>query len=182
VDVFLSASTSEVDRLAAAGRIAAATRVDLASNRLVIAQASDARPLGSIAELSGARFQRIAIGQPRTVPAGRYAEETLRKLGLWERLEPRFITCENVRQVLDYVARGEVDAGFVYGTDVLLLPDRVVATAEAPADSHAPIRYQGVVLAGAAHGEAGRQFLALLTAAEGQNIFKQLGFLPPLGP
>jgi molybdate transport system substrate-binding protein len=182
VDLFVSASPDEVDRLARAGKILPDSRTDLASNRLVVALAADAKPLTSFADLAGARFQRIAIGNPKTGPAGRYAREALTGLGLWDRLEPRLVHAENVRQVLDYVARGEVDAGLVYRTDIRLLPGKVVEGPEAPSGSHAPIRYQGVIPAEAPHAKRSRQLLEYLTSAEGQKILANHGFLPPDQP
>src|SRR5207302_518998 len=83
---------------------------------------------------------------PRTVPAGRYAEESLRALGLWGRLRPKLIFAENVRQALDYVSRGEVDAGFVYVTDVTTRSGRVKEAFRPPDDTYGPIVYPGAVV------------------------------------
>ncbi len=67
----------------------------------------------------------MAVGNPATVPAGRYTKEALVKAGLWDTLSPKFILAESVRQVLDYVSRGEVDAGLVYSTDAAIAKGKV---------------------------------------------------------
>ena len=99
------------------------------------------------ADLLEARVGRIVIGNPKTVPAGQYAEESLRALGLWDRLQPKLVFSENVRQALDYVARGEVDAGFVYTTDAAARTQGVKEAFRPPDDSYRPVIYPGAVVA-----------------------------------
>jgi molybdate transport system substrate-binding protein len=89
-------------------------------------------------DLLEARVGRIVIGSPKSVPAGQYAEESLRALGLWDRLQPKLVFAENVRQALDYVARGEVDAGFVYTTDAASRVKGVKEAFRPPDDSYRP--------------------------------------------
>ncbi len=120
------------------------------------------------ADLLEARVGRIVIGNPKTVPAGQYAEESLRALGLWDRLQPKLVFAENVRQALDYVARGEVDAGFVYTTDAAPR-GRAVKEAFRPAeDSYRPVVYPGAVVAASKQAaRAAAAFIDLLGAARG---------------
>ncbi len=112
VDVFISAAPQPMDQLQAHGRILDGTRIGLLSNELVLVvpQGAQGRIKG-FEDLSGAA--RIALGDPGFVPAGQYAQQILRYLGLWESLRPRLIYGQDVRQVLEYVARAEVDAGIV---------------------------------------------------------------------
>src|SRR5688572_22669650 len=118
IDVFLSAAQRQMDELERQNLIVSATRRAFARNVLTVIKPADSRiDIAKPADLLDARVRRIVIGSPKTVPAGQYAEESLRALGLWDRLEPKLVFAENVRQALDYVARGEVDAGFVYTTD-----------------------------------------------------------------
>ena len=87
------------------------------------------------------------IGNPKTVPVGQYAEESLRALGLWDRLQPKLVLAENVRQALEYVARGEVDAGFVYTTDAAVRAARVKEAFRPGEDTYRPVLYPVAVVA-----------------------------------
>jgi molybdate transport system substrate-binding protein len=122
---------------------------------------------------------RIAIGSPKTVPAGQYAEESLRALGLWDRLQPKLVFAENVRQALDYVARGEVDAGFVYTTDAATRGQGVKEAFRPPDDSYRPIVYPGAVVAAAKQRALGQAFLDLLGSPQGRTVLSRFGFQPP---
>src|SRR5262245_37515788 len=118
VDVFLSAAQRQMDELEKQNLIVVATRRAFARNVLTVVKPADSRvDITKVADLLESSVGKIAIGSPKSVPAGQYAEESLRALGVWDRLQPKLVFAENVRQVLDYVARGEVDAGFVYATD-----------------------------------------------------------------
>ncbi len=119
VDVFASAGLKEMDELERQGLTAPGSRVNFAGNTVVLAvPAASTFRLEAFSDLTRKEVKKIAIGNPQTVPAGRYAEQVLRSLNLWEPLKDKLVFAENVRQVLDYVARGEVDAGLVYATDV----------------------------------------------------------------
>ena len=119
IDLFLSAAVSQMDDLEKKSLIVAGSRRAFARNVLTVIMPGDSKvDIAKATDLLDRRVSRIVIGNPKTVPAGQYAEECLRTLGLWERLLPKLVFSENVRQALDYVARGEVDAGFVYTTDL----------------------------------------------------------------
>ena len=123
VDVIASAAEKEMDELRAKNLIARTTRKDFARNALVLVVPVDSQlHLQSFSDLQKPGVTKIAIGNPKTVPAGQYAEELLCNIQLWPKVESRLIMGENVRQVLDYVARGEVDAGIVYATAVQVAP------------------------------------------------------------
>jgi molybdate transport system substrate-binding protein len=118
VDVFVSAGARQMDELERQRLIDPQTRRAFARNVLVVIKPADRRlDLVRPEDLLGPGVQRVVIGNPRTVPAGQYAEESLRALGLWDAVQRKLVLAENVRQALEYVARGEVDAGFVYATD-----------------------------------------------------------------
>src|SRR5260370_42472318 len=112
----------------------------------------------------------MGIGSPRRGPAGQYAEESLRALGLWDRLQPKVVFAENVRQALDYVARGEVDAGFVYATDAVTRARGVKVAFRPPGDSYRPILYPGAVAASARQPTLGRSFLDLLGSPQSLTV------------
>ena len=180
IDVFVSAATRQMDELEQKKLILSDTRRAFARNVLVVVTPADSgRDLTAIADLLDARVTRVAIGNPKTVPAGQYAQESLRAVGAWDRLGPKLIFAENVRQVLEYVARGEVDAGFVYATDVPTAGPRVREAFRPGEDTYPPVVYPVAVVAGSRQERLARAFVQLLTGAEGQAALRGLGFQPP---
>src|SRR4029078_9557753 len=112
--------------LAPTGLITPESRRDFTRNALVlVVPADEALELKSFADLAGLKVKRLAMGNPKTVPAGQYSEQSLTRLGLWQQVESRVVLGEDVRQVLDYVARGEVEAGLVYASDVRAADSRL---------------------------------------------------------
>jgi molybdate transport system substrate-binding protein len=179
VDIFISAADRQMDELERTGRLVAGTRRTFARNVLTVITTVDApHPLSRPEDLAGPGVQRIVIGDPRTVPVGQYAEESLRALGLWEKLQPKLVLAGNVRQALEYVARGEVDAGFVYTTDVAVRVGRVKEAFRPPETTYRPITYPVAVVAGTAHAELARHFIDLLVGPEGSAILARFGFQP----
>ena len=175
VDVFISASPQPMDQLQAHRQILDGTRIGLLSNELVLVvpKAAGGR-LKGFADLPSA--DRIAIGDPGFVPAGQYAMEILRHLGLWDSLRPRLIYGQDARQVLEYVARAEVDAGIVFVTDAVLMPDKVTRVARAPAGSHQAVLYPAAVMTQSKNPEQARAFLDFLTRPEARALFEKRGF------
>jgi molybdate transport system substrate-binding protein len=179
-EVFISAAPEQVEELVAAELADGGSRRVIAGNTLVlIAPADAASPPTGFADLADSRHKRIAIGDPRTVPAGQYAMQTLTVLKLADALKGRLIYGASVRQVLDYVERGEVAAGLVYSTDALLSGGKVRVIATADASTHDPIIYPVVVINDRKR-QAAERFVAYLTTGEAQRILKERGFAPPL--
>ena len=180
VDVFASASPREMDALEQKGLILKDTRKNFAENRVVLVLPARASvPLTSFDDLKRKEVKRIAIGNPQTVPAGRYAEEVLKHFNLSDFVKDKLIFAENVRQVLDYVSRGEVDAGMVYSTDALIKSKQVKIAVEAPPKSHAPVVYPIAVIKGSKKESLGKEFISLVSAKDGREILKRYGFLVP---
>lgn len=180
VDVFLSAAQRQMDELDKQNLIVVASRRAFARNALVVIRPADSKiDITKAADLLEARVGRIVIGNPKTVPAGQYAEESLRALGLWDRLQPKLIFSENVRQALDYVARGEVDAGFVYTTDAAARVQGVKEAFRPPDDSYRPVIYPGAVVAASKQATLAQAFLDLLGSADGRAVLGRFGFQPP---
>jgi molybdate transport system substrate-binding protein len=177
VDVFAPADQDTMDRAQKHGLIDAATRVDFTANELLLAVPADSAMIGGIEDLTGANVGRLALGEPDAVPAGSYTKAALVALGLWERLEPRMIYGLSVKQALDYVALGEVDAAFVYATDARVARGRVRAVATM--GGHKPIVYPAAVVAASDHKEAARAFMAFLCGEPGQAILARFGFIKP---
>ena len=176
-DVFASADEIAMNRGEKEGVIASGTRRDFASNVLVaIVPASSKIPLKAITELAGPAVKRIAIGTPQTVPAGRYAKEALESAGVWGAVEPKLVFTQNVRQALDYVAREEVDAGFVYATDAVIMPERVKVVF---APLKKPVRYPIAVVKDSRNAKLAQAFVAFVDGAEGRKMLARHGFRAP---
>ena len=180
VDVFISAAQRQMDELEQKGLIAAATRRVFARNVLtVIKPAGSTLDIAKSADLAGPKVQRIVIGNPRTVPVGQYAEESLKAVGLWDRLQAKLVLAENVRQALDYVARGEVEAGFVYTTDVAVRSGQVVEAFRPAEDTYRPVTYPAAVVKASKQPALAQAFVDLLVSRDGQAALSRLGFQPP---
>jgi molybdate transport system substrate-binding protein len=178
VDVFASADQKTMDQAKEKNLILAETRKDFVSNGLVLLVPKDSKlTIKDVKDLSESKIARIAMGNPETVPAGRYAQEVLSKAGLWEGLKPKLIYAENVRQALDYVTRGEVDAGFAFATDAAVAKDKVQVAAAA--EGHTPIRYPVAVIAGTKKKELSQRFIGFLLGSQGQDILARYGFGKP---
>lgn len=176
VDVFASASPKEMDALQKDHRIEVGTRVDFASNQLVLIV-----PLRSSLkrweDLRLPAVRRVALSNPASVPSGRYAQETLTRRGLWTVVQGKAVLGENVRQTLAYVSGGDVDAGIVFATDALAERQRVrVVAAAIPGKDHSPILYPAAVITGAPNLPAARQFVMFLQSPTAQNILARYGF------
>lgn len=181
VDIFASAGEKQMDELAEKGLIEIASRRNFAQNQLVLIVPKDSKvKINSFAELTNSEVQKIAIGEPKTVPVGQYTEQLLAKLNLKNELQGKLISAQDVRQVLDYVSRGEVDAGIVYATDAKIANNKVEIAAISPEDSHQPILYPITIIKDSANKELANEFIETLLSAEGQNILQKYGFLPVL--
>lgn len=180
VDLFISAAERPMDEQEKRGLIIASTRRVFARNVLTVIKPADSQlDLAKPSDLLDARVGKIAIGNPRTVPVGQYSEEALRALGLWERLRPKLVFAENVRQALEYVASGDVDAGFVYTTDAATRAGRVKEAFRPPDDSYRPIVYPVAVVAASRQPALARAFIDALLSADGRMTLTRLGFRPP---
>jgi len=180
IDLFISAAPRQMDELEKKGLVLAATRRVFARNVLIVVKPADSRiDLTKPSDLLDPRVTKIVIGSPKTVPVGQYAEESLRALGLWERLQAKLVFAENVRQALDYVARGEVDAGFVYTTDAATRAKQVKEAFRPAEDTYRPILYPVAVVAGAKHPAVAQAYVDLLLSRDGQAVLARFGFLPP---
>ena len=180
VDLFISAAQRQMDELGQKGLIDTASRRVFARNVLtVIKPAGSALDISKPADLLDPKVRRIVIGNPRTVPVGQYAEESLKALALWDRVQPKLVFAENVRQALDYVARGEVEAGFVYSTDIPMRAGQVTEAFRPAEDTYRPVTYPVAVVKDSRQPALARAFIDLLMSREGQSALSRLGFQPP---
>lgn len=177
-DVFASADQETLDQAQAKSLIDPATRRNFVSNALVvIVPAASSNVPGAVSDLAHAPYARIAIGLPASVPVGRYTRAVLEAAGLWNAIEPRMIGAENVRQALDYVARGEVDAAFVYATDAAIMPGKMKVALTVPTTK--PILYPVAVVAASPNAAVAAGFVEFLGGAQAQAAFARYGFGKP---
>ena len=180
IDLFISAAQRQMDELEKKQLVVPGSRRVFARNVLTVIKPADSRiDLARPDALVGAAVQRIVIGNPKTVPVGQYAEESLRALGLWDRVQPKLVFAENVRQALDYVARGEVDAGFVYTTDAAVGGPRIKEAFRPAEDTYRPVLYPVAVVARARQAALAQAFIDWLVSRDGQAVLHKHGFQPP---
>ena len=173
-DIFASADQDTMNKAEAENLIIQETRRNFALNSLVLIVPKGETKITGVDDLPNAK--QIAIGNPDSVPAGRYAKASLESQGLWEKLNSIYIQGESVRQVLDYVTRAEVEAGFVYATDAFIAADSVDIVATMT--GHAPVLYPVAVVAGSKNQDSASKFIDFLLSADGMNILKAYGFSP----
>ncbi len=178
VDVFASADQKTMDQAQEKGLIVLASRKDFVSNTLVLIVPQHSKlALTGPKDLVSAAVKRVALGNPANVPAGRYADKALTQAGLWEALQPKLILGESVRQVLDYVSRGEVDAGLVYATDAAIAQGKVKTVAQV--QGHQPIVYPVALVAAGQKQALAQELLNFLFAPESVAILSKYGFGKP---
>jgi len=178
VDVFASADQDAMDKADTLKLLAPASRRNFASNSLVLITPMAATlAIKGIADLQQAGVARVTMGNPASVPVGRYTKHALEQAKLWAAVEPKAIYGASVRQSLDYVARGEVDAGFVYATDAAVMKDKVKVVATVPTET--PVSYPIAVIAAGPQAAAGRKFADYVLSSSGQAILAKYGFGRP---
>lgn len=178
VDVLAAADQKTMNRAQEKKLIVPGTRRNFVSNRLVLIAPQDSPlALSGLGDLTRPEVKRVAVGNPATVPAGSYAREALEKVGLWDTLSPKFILAESVRQVLDYVSRGEVDAGLVYSTDAAIAKGKVKVIQTVT--EHAPILYPIAVTAATDKKTLAQSLVDFILSPPAQEIFLRFGFGKP---
>jgi molybdate transport system substrate-binding protein len=177
VDIFASASVKEMDELESKGLLIKNTRWNFARNSLVlVVPANSKQRVRSCDDLAADSVKRIAIGNPRSVPAGKYSEETFRNLHLLERLKEKLVYAENVRQVMDYVSRGEVDAGLVFYSDTFSRRSGFKIAGKVPNGSHEEINYPIAVVRGTTNESLSKAFILTVISEKGKEVLEKNGF------
>lgn len=178
VDVFASADQLSMDIASNQRLLAAGERHDFARNTLVVIVPADSKlVLRDLAGLRQPGVHRIAVGNPASVPVGRYTRDALEARQLWIELGARLVLAQNVRQALDYVARGEADAGFVYATDAAIAKGQVKVALQVPLAR--PVTYPIALVAASTHQDEARRFIAYVLAPEAQAVLAKYGFARP---
>lgn len=177
VDIFASADQETMDKASQKELIIEASRKDFLANTLALIVSNNSPVPTSLENLSQKYYPRIALGTVESTPIGRYTKVTLEQAQLWNPLQSRFIFAENVRQVLDYVRRGEVEAGFVYTSDTYKKNEEVKTAFTF--NSIKPILYPIAILKNAQHKKEVQLFLDFILSQRGQKIFIEHGFSSP---
>ncbi|MBM7714878.1 molybdate transport system substrate-binding protein [Bacillus thermophilus] len=176
VDIFLSANQEWMDTLEKEDLINRSTRANITGNKMVMITSADSDiQYTSAAQISAKDVEQIAIGNPKSVPAGKYTEEALHHLNKWNELKDQLVLAKDVRQVLTYVETGNADIGFVYESDAVN-SDKIKMLATVDDSLHGPIVYPGAVIANTKHEKEAEDFLTFLQTEEAQNIMKKYGF------
>ena len=180
-DVFASADQEAMNKAVAEKAIKADTRHDFVANQLVLivpaVTAGGTVPVHTLNDLTKPEVKRVAIGNPASVPVGRYAKRALEAAKLWEPVQAKAVPAQNVRQALDYVSRGEVDAGLVFSTDAAIAADKVKVASPVPLN--VPLTYPIAVTSGTKQPQQAADFVAYVLSLAGQAVMAKYGFLKP---
>jgi molybdate transport system substrate-binding protein len=175
VDVFASADQDTMDRADKQNLIVRGTRKDFTANALVLVAPKDSgASISALEDLQRDPVKRIAISNPDTVPVGKYSKAALEKAGVFAGLREKFIFTQNVRQSLDYVARAEVDVGFVYETDAAIMQQRVKVLFQV--STPVPITYPIAAVKGSGKERLAGAFVDFVRSRAAQAILQKHGF------
>ena len=178
VDVFASADQETMNQAQKQGLVAASERHDFARNNLVLITPMDSKiVIKQLPDLNAPAVMRVAIGNPASVPVGRYTQQALEAAQLWTAVQAKVISTQNVRQSLDYVARGEVDAGFVYATDAAIMKDKVKVAMQVPLET--PILYPMARISASTHAAEAQRFMDYVRSPAAQAVLANYGFSKP---
>jgi len=180
VDVFASASESDMDLLSEKTLIENSSRKDFAANTLVmvVPEKNSSKSPKTLEDLTADSVEKIAIGNPETAPVGEYTKKAFETAGLWDEIASKVVLAENVKQVLTYVETGEVDAGFVYMTDATSGKKDLYKIAFTVPVSE-PISYPIAVVNESDNREKAKEFVDFVTGTRGQEILAGYGFKTP---
>lgn len=178
VDVFASADQITMDKAQEQGLLTDGSRKDFVQNTVVvITPAASKLELTQLTDLQQDALQRLAVSNPESVPVGRYSKQALVTHNLWDALTDKIINTQNVRQSLDYVARDEVDAGFVYATDAAIMADKVKVQFTVPLET--VVSYPIAITAEGVSKALSQQFIDYTFSDESQAVLNKYGFSKP---
>nr|WP_052020355.1 molybdate ABC transporter substrate-binding protein [Paenibacillus pini] len=178
-DLFFSASSKNMNTLIDKKLIDDSQHKNILRNDLVVVvPANDKANVQKVEDLSNDNIKYVALGEPKTVPAGNYAKEALTYSKLWDSLQPKVVQGKDVRQVLTYVESGNAEAGFVYKTDALTSKAITIAFNVDP-QSYTPIQYPAGIVKATKHSKEISDFYTYLQGKEAQDMFVKYGFSIP---
>jgi molybdate transport system substrate-binding protein len=175
-DVFISAAPTQMDNLQKKGLVVDETRKDLLNNRIVLVVPNDSTlGLTSLSDLALDKVKRIAIGDPKSVPAGTYAAQAFDQLGITAQVQPKEVLGADAHQVLTYVESGNVDAGIVYSSDAQT-STKVRVVAAAPPEINARVVYPVAVVKDSKNVNAAKSYIDFLFGGQAKDLFEKYGF------
>lgn len=178
VDVFASADQVTMDKAQEQGLLTAGSRKDFVQNTVVVITPANSKlELNELTDLQQDALQRLAVSNPESVPVGRYSKQALVTHELWDALADKLINTQNVRQSLDYVARDEVDAGFVYATDAAIMADKVKVQFTVPLET--VVSYPIAITTEGGSKDLSQQFIDYTFNDESQAVLNKYGFSKP---
>jgi molybdate transport system substrate-binding protein len=172
-DIFISAAKGKMDALQEKDLIVSETRKDIVKNTLVLIVDKNNEDIKGFNDLENART--IAIGEPESVPAGKYASEALTNMNLFDKLQSKLVYDKDVRQVLAHVESGDADAGLLYQTDANI-SDKVKVVEVAAENTHSPLVYPVAVVKDSKNLEDARAFADFLSTDKAAAVFEKYGF------
>jgi molybdate transport system substrate-binding protein len=176
VDLFISAAPTQMDNLQKKDLLLNDTRVNLLNNKIVLVVPNDSTMgITSFNDLALDKVKKIAVGDPKSVPAGTYARQAFDQLGITTQVQPKEVLAGDVRQVLTYVEGNNVDAGIVYSTDALT-STKIKVVASAPAEINAKIVYPAAVIKTSKNPDSARAYLNYLYSRQAKIVFEKYGF------
>lgn len=175
VDIFISAAAKQMDTLAAKDLIVKDTRKDLLQNDVVLIVSKNNSIITNFNDLTTDKTKKLALGEPKAVPAGQYAEEVFTKLGMLDKVKGKAVYAKDVKEVLTWVETENADAGVVYATDAKV-SDKVKVVATAPSDSHSPVIYPAAVIKASKRVDASKNFMKFLSESKAKAVFEKYSF------
>lgn len=176
VDLFMPAALKDMTALKDKGLIIDDTIVNVLGNKLVMIVPNDSKAaLTEFKDVTDVGIEKLALGDPASVPAGKYAVEVLTKIDLLSAVKDKIVYAKDVREVLTWVETGNADAGVVYATDAQI-SDKVKVVAVASEDSHSPIIYPAAVVGSSKKQDASKKFLVFLCSDDAKAVFEKYGY------
>jgi molybdate transport system substrate-binding protein len=175
VDIFISAANKQMDALKQKGLLIDSTRKDLLKNQLVLIVPKSSQDIKDFQDLTSPRLKKIALGEPKSVPAGEYAQQVLTSLKIADKIKSKVVYAKDVSQAVNYVESGNADAGIVYFSDAKST-EKVKVVATAPENSHSPIVYSIAVVKSSKNIDAAKNFVQFLSRNATKNVFEKQGF------
>lgn len=176
-DIFISASKANMDQLEEGDYIDKETRKDLLLNTLTLIATAEKKDDITMDTLTSDAAGTIAVGEPETVPAGKYATQVFDNMDITDQLEGKIVYAKDVRAVLNYVESGDADCGFVYRTDALLMDEASGAIiGDVDESLHDPIVYPAAILKDAPQAEAAADFYEFIQSDFAKEVFEKYGF------